>query len=99
MVGDAFWVNVAYDKLQDFDAEELSRKKAQEFYQLLKEINTSLLGGSSDFRLRMCVRLLTAKSNWNVHDQCLDFFAKMILNVTLVKENTYVSFYDVKRMV
>lgn len=45
IVGDAFWVNVTYDELQDFDAEELSNEKAQKFYQLLKEINISLFEG------------------------------------------------------
>lgn len=34
-----------------------------------------LFEGLSDSKLSMCVRLLSAKSNWNVHDQCLEFFA------------------------
>jgi hypothetical protein len=48
MVGDAFGVNVTYDEPQDFDQEELPNEEAQKFYQLLKEMNTSLFGGSSD---------------------------------------------------
>ncbi|KAI5448246.1 hypothetical protein KIW84_015608 [Lathyrus oleraceus] len=48
MVSDAFEVNVTYDKPEDFDGEELSNEEAQRFYQLLKEMNTSLFGGSSD---------------------------------------------------
>ena len=68
MVSDAFGVNVAYDEPEDFDAEELPNENAQKFYQLLKEINIPLFEGSSDSRLSMCVRLLAAKSNWNVPD-------------------------------
>ena len=99
MVSDALGVNVGYDEPEDFDAEELPNEKAQRFYQLLKEINIPLFEGSSDSRLSMCVRLLAAKSNWNVPDQCLDFFARMMLDATPVKENMPTSYYDAKRMV
>ena len=99
MVSDAFGVNVAYDEPEDFDAEELPNENAQKFYQLLKEINIPLFEGSSDSRLSMCVRLLAAKSNWNVPDQGLEFFAKMMLDATPVKENMPTSYYDAKRMV
>ncbi|KAI5385345.1 hypothetical protein KIW84_072082 [Lathyrus oleraceus] len=47
----------------------------------------------------MCVRLLDAKSNWNVLDQRLEFFAKMMLDATHVKENMPTGYYDAKRMV
>ncbi|KAI5443990.1 hypothetical protein KIW84_012571 [Lathyrus oleraceus] len=47
----------------------------------------------------MCVRLLAAKSNWNVPDQCLEFFAKMILDATPTKDNLPTSFYDAKKLV
>lgn len=71
MVSDALWVNVTYDKLQDFDADELLNEKTQKFYQLFKEINIPLFKGFSESRLSMCVRLLAGKSNWNVPNQCL----------------------------
>ncbi|KAI5409628.1 hypothetical protein KIW84_055168 [Lathyrus oleraceus] len=99
MLGDAFGVNVTYDEPQDFDQEELPNEEAQKFYQLLQEMNTPLFEGSSDSKLSMCVRLLAAKSNWNVPDQCLEFFAKMMLDATPTKDNLPTSFYDAKRLV
>ncbi|KAI5445714.1 hypothetical protein KIW84_013803 [Lathyrus oleraceus] len=46
----------------------------------------------------MCVRILDAKSNWNVPDQCLELFAKLMLYVTPVNGNMPTSYYDTKRM-
>ncbi|XP_058742465.1 uncharacterized protein LOC131614952 [Vicia villosa] len=93
-------VNVAYDEQQDSgDEEELPNEKSQKFYELLKEINTPLFEGSSDSKLSMCVRLLAAKSNWNVPDQCLEFFCQMMLDATPTKENLPRSYYDAKRLV
>ncbi|CAK8561169.1 unnamed protein product [Lathyrus sativus] len=98
MIGDALGVNVTYDEPQDFDADELPNEEAQNFYQLLKEINIPLFEGSSNSMLSICVRLLATKSNWNVPNQCLEFFAKMMLDATPVKENMPTSYYNVKRM-
>ncbi|XP_058764423.1 uncharacterized protein LOC131637872 [Vicia villosa] len=39
------------------------------------------------------------KAQKNVPDQCLEFFAKMMLDVTPMKENMPTSYYDAKRMV
>lgn len=80
-------VNVIYDKPEDFYGEEFSNEEAQRFYQLLKEMNMSLFKGSKKSKLSMCVRLLAAKANWNVPDQRLEFFTKMMLDVTPTKEN------------
>jgi hypothetical protein len=99
MVEDAFGVNVTYDEPGDFDGEELPNEEAQRFYQLLNEMNTSLFEGSSDSKLSMCVRLLAAKSNWNVSDQCLEHFAKMMLDSTATKDNLPTSYYDAKKWV
>lgn len=99
MVDNAFRVNVTYDKPQDFDGKELSNEEVQRFYQLLKEMNTPLYEGLWDSKLSMCVILLAAKSNWNVLDQCLEFFAKMMLDATPTKENLHTSFYDANRLV
>ncbi|CAK8573538.1 unnamed protein product [Lathyrus sativus] len=71
MVGDAFGVNVTYDEPEDFDGEEFPNEEAQIFCQLLNEMNTPLFEGSLDSKLSMCVRLLAAKQNWNISDQCL----------------------------
>lgn len=54
MVGAAFGVNLTYDGPKDFDGEELPNEEARRFYQLLKEMNTSLFEGSSDSKLSMC---------------------------------------------
>ncbi|XP_058750302.1 uncharacterized protein LOC131623315 isoform X2 [Vicia villosa] len=100
MIGDALGVNVAYDEQQDSgDEEELPNEKSQKFYELLKEINTPLFEGSSDSKLSMCVRLLAAKSNWNVPDQCLEFFCQMMLDATPTKDNLPRSYYDAKKLV
>ena len=99
MVEDAFGVNVTYDEPGDFDGEELPNEEAQRFYQLLNEMNTPLFEGSSDSKLSMCVRLLAAKSNWNVSDQCLEHFAKMMLDSTATKDNLPTSYYDAKKWV
>lgn len=99
MVGNAFGVNVTYDELGDFDGEEFPNEEAQRFYQLLKEMSTSLFEGSSDSKLSMCVRLLAVKSNWNVPDQYSEFFIKMMLDQTPMKDNLPTSFYDGKRLV
>lgn len=85
MVSDAFEVNVAYDELQSFDEEELLNEKVQKLYQLLKEINTLLFGGSSNTRISICVRLFAPKSNLNLPDQCLKLFAKVMLDSSFVK--------------
>ena len=85
MLSDAFEVNVVYDELQDFDEEELLNEKVQKFYPLLKEINTLLFEGSSNTTIAICVRLLAAKSNLNVPDQCLKFFSKVMLESSFVK--------------
>lgn len=47
----------------------------------------------------MCLRLLAVKSNWNVPYQCLEFFVKMMLDVTSVKENIPTSYYDANKIV
>src|ERR1051325_5133415 len=99
MVEDAFGVNVTYDEPGDFDGEELPNEEAQRFYQLLNEMNTSLFKGLSDSKLSMCVRLLAAKSNWNVSYQCLEHFAKMMLDSTATKDNLPTSYYDAKKWV
>ncbi|CAK8537135.1 unnamed protein product [Lathyrus sativus] len=99
MVGDAFGVNMTYDKPEDFDGEEFPNEEAQIFYQLLNEMNMPLFEGSSDSKLSICVRLLATKSNWNVLDHCLEFFAKMMLDSTPTKDNLPTCFYDAKRLV
>ena len=75
----------------------MPNEDAQRFYQLLNDMNTPLFEGSPDSKLSMCVRLLASKSNWNVPDQCLEHFAKMMLDSTATIDNLPTSFYDAKK--
>ncbi|KAK2445148.1 hypothetical protein QL285_016112 [Trifolium repens] len=101
MVGDALGVNMDYGEDEDDDVfeEQVPNEKAQKFYEMLREMNTPLFEGASDSTLSMCVRLLAAKSNWNVPDMCLEFVTKMMLDVTPVKDNMPKSYYDAKKLV
>jgi hypothetical protein len=66
---------------------------------MMEEVNKPLFEGASDSKLSMCVRLLAARSNWNVPEDCLEFFSKMMLDATPVKDNLPTSYYDAKRLV
>ncbi|KAK2429708.1 hypothetical protein QL285_028127 [Trifolium repens] len=101
MVGDALGVNIDYgeDEYDDVFEEQVPNEKAQKFYEMLREMNTPLFEGASDSTLSMCVRLLAAKSNWNVPDMCLEFVTKMMLDATPVKDNMPKSYYDAKKLV
>jgi len=61
----------------------------------------SSFGGSSvlNSKLSISVRLLACTSNWNVPDQCLDFIAKMLLDVTPIKELLPKKNYDAKMLI
>ncbi|GAU35269.1 hypothetical protein TSUD_324070 [Trifolium subterraneum] len=97
MVGDALGVNLSYER---GDEEEIiPNEKALKFYSMMEEVNKPLFKGSSDSKLSMCVRLLAAKSNWNVPEDCLEFFSKMMLDATPVKDNLPKSYYDAKSLV
>ncbi|KAI5415722.1 hypothetical protein KIW84_040944 [Lathyrus oleraceus] len=80
-------------------AQEYCRSEGGVKYQLLKEMNMPLFEGSSESKSSMCIRLLVAMLNWNIPNQCLEFFANMMLNVTPTKDNMPSSFYDAKRLV
>ncbi|CAK8537117.1 unnamed protein product [Lathyrus sativus] len=47
----------------------------------------------------MYVRLLAAKSNWNVPNPCLEYFAKMMLHATPMKDNLPTSYYKTNGLV
>jgi hypothetical protein len=97
MVGDALGVNLSYDG--GGEEEIIPNNKALKFYSMMDEVNKPLYEGSSDSKLSMCVRLLAARSNWNVPEDCLEFFSKMMLDSTPVKDNMPTSYYDAKRLV
>ncbi|GAU27327.1 hypothetical protein TSUD_05530 [Trifolium subterraneum] len=97
MVGDALGVNLSYER--GGEEEIIPNEKALKFYSMMEEVNKPLFEGSSDSKLSMCVRLLAARSNWNVPEDCLEFFSKMMLDATPVKDNLPKSYYDAKRLV
>ncbi|GAU18184.1 hypothetical protein TSUD_248850 [Trifolium subterraneum] len=97
MVGDTLGVNLSYER--GGEEEIIPNEKALKFYSMMEEVNKPLFEGSSDSKLSMCVRLLAAKSNWNVPEDCLEFFSKMMLDATPVKDNLPTSYYDAKRLV
>ena len=70
----------------------------QRFYNLLLDVIEPLYEGASDSKLSISVRLLACKSNWNDPDQCLEYIAKMFLDVTPIKDRLR-KIYDVKRLV
>ncbi|GAU25221.1 hypothetical protein TSUD_17330 [Trifolium subterraneum] len=97
MVGDALGVNMSYEG--GSEEEIIPNDKALKFYAMIEEVNKPLFEGASDSKLSMCVRLLAAKSNWNVPEDCLEFFSKMMLDATPVKGNLPTSYYHAKRLV
>ncbi|KAK2441483.1 hypothetical protein QL285_012776 [Trifolium repens] len=97
MVGGALGVNLSYEG--GGEEEVIPNEKALKFYAMMEEVNKPLFEGSFDSKLSMCVRLLAAKSNWNVPEDCLEFFSKMMLDATPVKDNLPTSYYDAKRLV
>jgi hypothetical protein len=97
MLGDALGVNLAYEG--GGEEEIIPNEKALKFYSMMKEVNEPLFEGSSDSKLSMCVRLLAARSNWNVPEDCLEFFSKMMLDATPVKDNLPTSYNDAKKLV
>ncbi|GAU49929.1 hypothetical protein TSUD_408300 [Trifolium subterraneum] len=97
MAGDALGVNLSYER--GGEEEIIPNEKALEFYSMMEEVNKPLFEGSSDSKLSMCVRLLASKSNWNVPEDCLEFFSKVMLDATPVKDNLPKSYYDAKRLV
>ncbi|GAU24138.1 hypothetical protein TSUD_83730 [Trifolium subterraneum] len=97
MVGDALGVNMSYEG----GGEEaiIPNDKALKFYAMMEEVNKPLYEGASDSKLSICVRFIAAKSNWNVHEDCLEFFSKMMLDTTPIKDNLPTNYYDAKRLV
>ncbi|XP_024630664.2 uncharacterized protein [Medicago truncatula] len=47
----------------------------------------------------MCVRLLAGKSNWNVPEECAEYYTKMMRDSTPVPENLPLSYYEAKQLV
>jgi len=83
-------------EIPETNFEEPPNEATQWFYNLLVESNEPLFEGSSESKLSICVRLLACKSNWNVPDECLDFIAKMLQDVTPMNKALPKNYYDAK---
>ncbi|CAK8532567.1 unnamed protein product [Lathyrus sativus] len=79
--------------------EEPPNKEAQEFYDLLTSANQPLYEGASESKLSVCLKLMACKTNWNVPQKCIDFFANMLLEVCPSKDSLPKNFYQVKKLV
>jgi len=82
MVHDALRQDEPFELPNSDNMDEAPNEETPRFYNLLLDANKSLYEGASNSKLSMCVRLLACKSNWNVHDQCLEFISKMLLDAT-----------------
>lgn len=97
MVGDALGVNLSYN--EGIEEEIIPNEKALKFYSMMKKVNEPLFEGSSQSKLSMCVRLLAGKSNWNVPEECAEYYTKMMRDSTPVPENLPLSYYEAKQLV
>jgi len=78
----------------DTNLEECPNESTQRFYNLLAKANQPLFEGERDSKLSVCVRLLSYKSNWNIPNQCLEAFTKLLLDLTPPNMSLPKSFYD-----
>ncbi|XP_004488345.1 uncharacterized protein [Cicer arietinum] len=104
MVDDAFGPTYDFQNMGDEGNEEEINEEppnedAQDFYDLLTATNKSLYEGASYSKLLICVKLLACKSNWNVPQKCLDFFATMLVDVCPFKDSLPKKFYQAKKLV
>ncbi|XP_004494055.1 uncharacterized protein [Cicer arietinum] len=104
MVDDAFgptydFQNMGGEGNEEENNEEPPNDDAQDFYDLLTAANKPLYEGASDSKLSICVKLLACKSNWNVPQKCLDFFASMLVDVCPFKDSLPKKIYQAKKLV
>ncbi len=107
MVDDVFRPNNDFEGMGDDDNEEdeeeifeeSPNKDAQDFYDLLIAANQPLYEGASESKLSICVKLLACKSNWNVPQKCIDFFASMLVAVCPSKDALPKNYYQAQRLV
>jgi len=85
MMNSALWQHEALQGTQSSNIEEPLNEDTQQCYNLLAEANNPLFEGSLESKILVCVRLLSYKSNWNVPDQCLQNFTKLLLDISPAK--------------
>nr|XP_027186018.1 uncharacterized protein LOC113784049 [Cicer arietinum] len=104
MADDAFGPTYDFQNMGDEGNEEENNEEppnddAQDFYDLLTAANKPLYERTSDSKLSICVKLLAFKSNWNVPHKCLDFFARMLVDVCPFKDSLPKKIYQAKKLV
>jgi len=99
MVNNALCQFQSTQQPNDTNLEECPNESTQRFYNLLAEANQPLFEGARDSKFSVCVRLLSYKSNWNIPNQCLEAFTKLLLDLTPPNMSLSKSYYDVKRLV
>ena len=90
---------VNFNQPNDTNLEECPNESTQRYYNLLAEANQPLFEGARNSKLSVCVKLLSYKSNWNIPNQCLEAFTKLLLDLTPPNMSLPKSYYDVKRLV
>jgi hypothetical protein len=85
MVSDAFgpFVHDTSSRVSETgNVEELSNPECQRFYDMLMEANQPIYEGCTQSELSISVKLLAAKSKWKCSQECVDFFSKMLMDVS-----------------
>jgi len=90
---------VNFNQPNDTNLEECPNESTQRYYNLLAEANQPLFEGARNSKLSVCVKLLSYKSNWNIPNQCLEAFTKLLLDLTPPNMSLPKSYYDAKRLV
>ncbi|WVZ20245.1 hypothetical protein V8G54_007567 [Vigna mungo] len=98
--------NIVHDALMQHEAcqasnldniEEAPNEETQKIYNLLLDANKPLYEGASESKLSICAKLLACKSKWNIPNQCIDFFVKMLMDVTPISSGLPKTYYDAKK--
>jgi len=84
--------------IREENNEDPPDEATQDFYNLLSA-NLPLYEGASESKLSVCVKLMACKTNWNVPQKCLDFFASMLADVCPSKNSLPENFYQAKKLV
>jgi len=82
MVSNALCQFESAQQPNDTNLEECPNETTQRFYNLLTEANQPLFERATHSKLSVYVRLMSYKSNWNIPNQCLDAFTKLLLDLT-----------------
>ncbi|XP_047165266.1 uncharacterized protein LOC124834592 [Vigna umbellata] len=66
---------------------------------IMKSLQMKPLKGSTESKLSVCIRLMAGKSNWNVPIQVVDFYTKLMLDLTPPNNFMPKNYYQAKKCV